>query len=280
MLFDTLSILGVGLLGGSLGLAARSRGLVRRVVGVGRDQSRLRDARAAGQLDDFATDLPAGVRTADLVVVCTPVDLIPEQVREVAAAAKAGCLVTDVGSTKAEIVARLRDPLPNGVTFVGSHPMAGSEKKGCQHATADLFQGRVTIVTPTADTPEHAVGRIRRFWEGVGCRVVTMTPNEHDRAVAMVSHLPHAVAAALAGTVDPALLQVSAGGFRDTTRVAGAAAGIWEPIFRTNRREVLAACDAFASRFDEFRRLLAADDGAGLIHWLNEGKRVRDALGS
>ncbi|QEL18231.1 prephenate dehydrogenase [Limnoglobus roseus] len=280
MLFDTLTILGVGLLGGSLGLAAKSRGLVRRVVGVGRDAARLREALAAGQLDESTTDLAAGVRIADLVVVCTPVDLIPQQVRELAEVAKAGCLVTDVGSTKSEIVARLRDPLPNRVTFIGSHPMAGSEKKGSNHATPDLFQGRVTIITPTADTPPRASQAIHEFWERIGCRVVTMTPEEHDRAVALVSHLPHAVAAALAGVVDPALLCVSAGGFRDTTRIASASAAIWEPIFRTNRREVLASCAAFAERFDEFRRLLEAEDGPGLIHWLNEGKRVRDALGS
>lgn len=280
MLFDTLTILGVGLLGGSLGLAAKARGLVRHVVGVGRDAARLSEAKAAGTIDDFATDITAGVRTADLVVVCTPVDLIPNQVREVAEAAKPGCLITDVGSTKAEIVAALRNKLPARVTFVGSHPMAGSEKKGSTFATADLFQNRVTIVTPTPETPAPAVNRVRELWERVGCRVATMTPEEHDRAVAFVSHLPHVVAAALAGAVDPQLLAVSAGGFRDTTRVAGASAAIWEPIFRTNRGEVLAACAAYARRFAAFQTLLEADDGPGLIEWLNEGKRVRDALGS
>ncbi len=280
MLFDTLTILGVGLLGGSLGLAAKSHGLVRRVVGVGRDVARLSESQAAGQLDDFTTDLADGVRAADLVVVCTPVDLIAQHVREVAAAAKVGCLVTDVGSTKSEILSQLQNPFPEKITFVGSHPMAGSEKKGAGHATPNLFHGRVTIITPTADTPPRAVAAVREFWERVGCRVMTMTPEEHDRAVALVSHLPHVVAAALAGAVDPALLAVSAGGFRDTTRIAAASPAIWEPIFRTNRREVLAACAAFSERFDEFRRLLEANDGAGLIHWLNEGKRVRDALGS
>lgn len=280
MLFDTLAIVGVGLLGGSLGLAAKSRGLVRRVVGIGRDPARLELAKGLGAIDDLATEFAGAIPAADLVVVCTPVDLIAKHVLEIAAFAKPGCVVTDVGSTKGEIVAALANLAPGRVSFVGSHPMAGSEKKGPAHAVGELFQNRATILTPTAESDPDAVARLKRFWEGIGCRVVMMTPAEHDRAVAAISHLPHAVAAALAGATDPAHLGIAAGGFRDTTRIAGASAAIWEPIFRTNRYEVLAACDRFSERFDEFRKLLAADDGPGLIRWLNEGKRVRDALGS
>lgn len=280
MLFDTLAIVGVGLLGGSLGLAAKSRGLVRRVVGVGRDPARLELAQGLGAIDDHSADYADAIPAADLVVVCTPVDLIPKHVLELIAFAKPGCVVTDVGSTKGEIVNALANRIPKRIAFVGCHPMAGSEKKGPAHAVADLFQNRTTILTPTGESDPDVLARLKQFWEGVGCRVVLMTPAEHDRAVAQISHLPHAVASALAGAIDPANLGVSAGGFRDTTRIAAAAASIWEPIFRTNRAEVLAACDRFAGRFDEFRKLLAADDGPGLIHWLNEGKRVRDALGS
>jgi cyclohexadieny/prephenate dehydrogenase len=280
MRFETLAIVGVGLLGGSLGLAAKARGLVARVVGVGRDPARLELAKGLGAIDDHFSDLRDAIPSADLVVVCTPVDLIAQHVLDVAAFAKPGCIVTDVGSTKTAIVGALANRLPEHVAFVGSHPMAGSEKKGPAHATVELFQNRATILTPTGESDPRAVERLKQFWEDVGSRVILMTPGEHDRAVAQVSHVPHAVAAALAGTVDPANLGVSAGGFRDTTRIAAAAPAIWEPIFRTNRAEVLAGCERFAARFDEFRRLLEADDGPGLIRWLNEGKRVRDALGS
>lgn len=280
MQFETLAIVGVGLLGGSLGLAAKARGLVGRVVGVGRDPAKLATALELGAIDEAHAEFADAIPDADLVVVCTPVDLIPRHVREAADLASPGCILTDVGSTKARIVAEVGNRLPAQVAFVGSHPMAGSEKKGPGHAVAELFVNRATIVTPTADSDPNAVERLRRFWEGVGSRVVTMSPEEHDRAVANVSHLPHAVAAALAGTVDPAYLPVSAGGFRDTTRIAAAAPAIWEPIFRTNRAEVLAGCARFAARFEEFRKLLEADDGPGLIRWLNEGKKVRDALGS
>jgi prephenate dehydrogenase len=280
MQFESLAIVGVGLLGGSLGLAAKARGLVRHVVGVGRDPAKRATALELGAIDEAHAEIADAIPSADLVVVCTPVDLIARHVLEIAEFAKPGCIVTDVGSTKNEIVQSLANRLPPRIAFVGSHPMAGSEKKGPAHAVADLFVNRATILTPTAESDPTAVERLKRFWEGVGSRVVTMSPGEHDRAVANVSHLPHAVAAALAGAVDPAFLGISAGGFRDTTRIAAAAPAIWEPIFRTNREEMLAGCARFAARFDEFRQLLAADDGPGLIRWLNEGKKVRDALGS
>ncbi len=276
MLFDTLAIFGVGLLGGSLGLAAKAKRVARHVIGVGRSESRLQEAKHAGILDDYTTDPIAGVTYADLVIVCTPVDDIVRQIREIAPHCPRGCLITDVGSTKRDIVENLRET----ASFVGSHPMAGSEKKGASFARADLFQNRVCIVTPHINSDRTSVRRIAQFWEALGSRVVEMSPEQHDRAVAYISHLPHAVAAALAGAVDPVHLAIAAGGFKDTTRIAAAEPTIWEPIFRTNREEVLAACDRFAEQFDTFRKLLAADDGAGLIRWLNEGKRVRDAVGS
>lgn len=280
MLFDTLSIVGVGLLGGSVGLAAKGRGLVRRVIGVGRDPAKLAEAAAAGAIGEPTTDLAAAARVSDLMVFCTPVDLIAGQILEAAAACRPGTILTDVGSTKRAIVAAVAGRLPPRVHFVPSHPMAGSEKKGAAFARADLFVNRATVVTPTTDTDPGAAERVVEFWRALGSRVVVMPPGDHDTAVAYVSHLPHAVAAALAGVIDPAFLPIAAGGFRDTTRVAAAAPAIWEPIFRTNRDAVLAAAEQFASRFDEFRRLLEAGDGPGLVRWLSEGKRVRDAVGS
>lgn len=279
MMFDTLTVVGVGLLGGSVGLAAKERKLVGRVLGVGRDPAKLAAARAAGVIDDTAS-LADAARRSDLVVFCTPVDRIAAEVVEAAAVCRPGTLLTDVGSTKGEIVAAVAGKLPGGVHFVPSHPMAGSEKKGAAHARADLFDGRATVVTPPADTDPGAAERVAGFWKALGSRVVVMPPAEHDTAVAYVSHLPHAVSAALAAVVDPSYLPLAAGGFRDTTRIAAAAPAIWEPIFRTNREAVLEAADRFAARFDEFRRLLRAGDGPGLEGWLSEGKRVRDALGS
>jgi prephenate dehydrogenase len=280
MRIDTLTIVGVGLLGGSVGLAAQARGLARRVVGVGRDRNRLEFARASGAVTEVEVDLVAGVRDADLVVFCTPVDRIAGQVLDATPHVRPGAIVTDVGSTKTNIVSALAGRLPPGVTFVGAHPMAGSEKTGVEFARADLFEDRVTVVTPTLSSPAFAVNLLEQFWQGLGSRVVRMTPEEHDRAVAATSHVPHAVAAALAGGLPADLLALAASGFRDTTRIAAGDPDLWAAIFRANRPAALTGLRRVADRLDEFRRLLEADDGPGLVRFLAEGKQVRDALGN
>jgi prephenate dehydrogenase len=280
MRIDTLTIVGVGLLGGSVGLAAHARGIVKRVIGVGRDRGRLEAARTAGAIGDIADGLADGVRGADLVVFCTPVDCIAGQVAEAAPYSKSGAILTDVGSTKTNIVAALVGRLPAGVVFVGCHPMAGSEKAGVEFARADLFEDRVAIVTPTLSSPPFAVNTLERFWQALGSRVIRMSPEEHDRAVAGTSHVPHAAAAALARALPADLLPLAATGFRDTTRVASGDPELWAAIFRANRPAVLTGLGRFADHLAEFRQLLEADDGPGLVRWLTEGKRTRDALGS
>lgn len=279
MRIDTLTIVGVGLIGGSVGLAAKARGMAGRVIGVDHDPTALVAAVSLGAIDG-ADDLSHAAAAADLVIVCTPVDVIAGQVLAAATAAKPGTILTDAGSTKGSIVDRVDRDLPAGVFFVGGHPMAGSERKGPAAARADLFVGRAAIVTETPSTDPAAWQRVADFWTALGSRPVKMAPRQHDEAVAMVSHLPHAVAACLAGMMPLDLLPVSAGGFRDTTRVAGAGPGIWEPIFRANRDAVLTACDRFADHWARFRAMVAADDGPGLARWLADAKRVRDALGS
>ncbi|HEY2787512.1 MAG TPA: prephenate dehydrogenase/arogenate dehydrogenase family protein [Fimbriiglobus sp.] len=275
MRIETLTIIGVGLIGGSVGLAAKARGVAGRIVGSDSNPAALDEAVRSGAIDE-AADIAPAVQWADLILVATPVDVIAGHVLE-AATANPRAVIVDAGSTKESIVAAVGSSAPR---FVPGHPMAGSEKKGPHFSRPDLFEGRAAILTPTDACESAAVQAAGEFWTALGCRVVTMTPVEHDRAVAMVSHLPHAVAACLAGMMPLDLLPVSAGGFRDTTRVAGAGPGIWEPIFRANRSAVLAAADRFADHWAQFRALLAADDGPGLARWLADAKQVRDALGS
>jgi prephenate dehydrogenase len=280
MLFDQITIVGVGLIGGSVGLAAKARGVARHVVGVGRDRWKLQRAVRLGALDVFTTTLTQGVVDAGLVVVCTPVDRIAATVHEAAFVCGAGTVFTDGGSTKARVVAEIESDLPPGVAFVGAHPLAGSEKAGVEHARADLFDNRVTVLTPTPVTNPAALERVEAFWKGLGSRTVRMSPDDHDRALATTSHLPHALAAGLAGVTPPEWLPLTAGGFRDVTRIAAADPWLWAAIFEANREAVLAALRAFAGRMDEFTRLLESGDRDGLVRWLSEGKQVRDALGT
>jgi prephenate dehydrogenase len=279
MLFDQITIVGVGLIGGSVGLAAKARGVAGRVVGVDRDPNVLAKAVQVGAIDAPA-ELADAVANAGLVVVCAPVDRIADVILAAAPLAKPGTLFTDCGSTKARIVSALRGKLPNGVEFVPAHPLAGSEKAGPENGRADLFAGRVTALVMSNGTPWERTRAVGRFWEALGSRVVLMNADEHDRVLAVTSHLPHAVAAGVAGSTPAEWLNLAATGFRDVTRVAAGDPQLWAAIFDANRDATLKALATFAKRMDAFRALLESGDRAGLVQWLAEGKQVRDALGT
>jgi prephenate dehydrogenase len=276
MRLPSLTIVGVGLIGGAIGLAAKKRGLAERIIGVGRDRTKLELARRLGAIDEVSLDLASAAAAADCVVFCAPVNRIAEQVKIVAARCPAGAILTDAGSTKQAIV----EAVEAEPRFVGAHPLAGSEKKGVEYAHADLFVERWTVLTPTARTLPEAVARVRSFWEALGARVRLMTPADHDRALALTSHLPHLVAAALAGLLPDEWRDLTATGFRDTTRIAGGDAEVWTPIFQHNRAAVLAALDQLEQRLQQFRHALVNDDVAQIDQLLTQGKKVRDALGS
>jgi prephenate dehydrogenase len=278
--WHTLTVVGVGLLGGSLGLAAKQRGLARRVLGVGRQRDSLEFAREIGAIDEGFLTLGEAVREAEVVVFCTPVDQIARQVIEAGPACPVGALLTDVGSTKAAIVREVEGRLPAGVAFVGSHPLAGSEKRGPGHAHARLFEQRLTVITPTPRTDGEALERTRAFWEAFGARVCVLSPEDHDRALALTSHLPHLTAAALAGILPPEVFELTATGFRDTTRVAAGDPELWTAIFAQNRQAVLAGLALLETRLAEFRRALEAGAAAEVDRLLTQAKKVRDALGS
>jgi prephenate dehydrogenase len=280
MKFKTLTIVGVGLIGGSIGLAVRERGLAHRIVGAGRHQNSLDRARAIGAIDEGSLDLAAAVHRADLAVFCTPVDRLAEQVLAAAPGCAQGTLLTDAGSTKAAIVGDIECRLPGHVAFVGSHPLAGSEKRGPEHADPRLFQDRLTVVTRTTKTDPAALERTIAFWQALGSRVRIMTPQDHDQALAVTSHLPHLLASALAASLPANLLDLTASGFRDTTRVAAGDPSLWTGIFLQNRAAVLGQLDRLRARLAEFQHALAAADRPALDALLSQAKRIRDALGS
>jgi prephenate dehydrogenase len=272
-----IAIVGVGLIGGSIGMAARRRKLADQVIGIGRRESSLRTAKRRGAVTATTTDLAEGVAEADLIVVCTPVEAIVDAVQQVAASCPPRALITDAGSTKAEIVAALERGLPRSAHYVGSHPMAGSEQNGPQHASEDLLVGRTVIMTPTRQTSGADRSRLRRFWESLGARVVELTPREHDRRIATVSHLPHLVAATLAASATPADLEYVASGWLDTTRIAAGDVDLWEQIVRTNSAHVLKSLSRFETLLNSVREAIAEGDYRRLRKILKEAKRKRDA---
>jgi prephenate dehydrogenase len=248
------------------------------VVGVGRNLRTLEQARQSGAIDLATTDMAEGVAGASVVVVCTPVSRIPHDVRRVAEVAPADALVTDAGSTKRRIVETVEGHPTAGDVFVGAHPIAGSERSGAAHARPELFRGRVCVLTPTPRTPADRLQRAREFWGALGCRIIEMSPVEHDEVLAFTSHLPHALAAALALSV-PADWQALAGGaFRDGTRVAGADCTLWTAVFRDNRGPVLKALGALEERLAAFKYAVMTDDEAAIREWWDEARQRRGQL--
>ncbi len=280
MKIKILTIVGVGLIGGSIGLAAKRRKIAEWVLGSGRRQASLDQALAVGAVDEGSLDLASAVHQAEVAVFCTPVDQIAGQVLASAPGCAAGTLLTDAGSTKAEIVRSIEGRLPPGIAFVGSHPLAGSEKRGAEHADADLFQNRLAIVTQSPATDRLAVERTATFWRALGCRVRVMDPQEHDEALAITSHLPHLLAAALAGVLPPELHELTASGYRDTTRIAAGDPSLWTAIFAQNRPALLAALQRLEEQLTRFREALTVENSTAVTDLLAQAKRVRDALGN
>ena len=281
--WDSVTIVGVGLIGASIGLALRERELAQAVVGVGRRTSTLRTARQRGAVTSTTTDLTRGVRDSQLIVVCTPVESIATFVLEAAANCPAGSIITDAGSTKFEIVRTVDAGLKNGsrhAAFVGSHPMAGREKTGPAHAQADLFEGRVAVVTPSKQSSAEAVNQVDQFWELLGSKVVRMSPQDHDRSVAAISHMPHLVASALAAATPDEELLLASTGWLDTTRIASGDPELWRQILVENRGGVLKSLDKFEKVLAAFRQALERDQPEKLLQLLAAGKQRRDSLGN
>jgi 3-phosphoshikimate 1-carboxyvinyltransferase len=279
---ERLAVVGIGLLGGSVAKAARTGGLAREIVGIGRDPERLAPAVTDGTLTRATTDLADGLQGADLVVLAGPV-LVNESLLERAwPLLEAGAVVTDVGSTKVGLarVAR-RLSTTRSVAFVGSHPMAGSEKAGYGVARADLFRQATVIVTPIENTEPTALKKVSGFWEATGARVSTLDPEMHDRVVAAISHLPHLVSDALVEAVsrfEPAAFEFAARGFKDTTRIAAADPVMWQEIFTANREALVASLKAFRAALDDLEALVVRDDPIGLQDELARIKRAREAV--
>jgi prephenate dehydrogenase len=259
----TVAIIGVGLMGGSLGMAVRGKAGVRRIVGYSRSGRSLAAALDLGAITESASTLAAACRDADIVFVCTPVRMIPQHVREALAAAPADAVITDMGSTKGTLMATLSREEQR--RFVGGHPLCGAETAGVGHAKSSLYNGATYFLTPAAHTDPDAVQRLFGLLTEIGARPMAVDPFEHDRLMALLSHLPHVIANALmsqAGEHQGARDALLSAGpsFRDMTRVAGANAHVWTDIFAENRQALLAALRDFRARLEETTAALEAQD--------------------
>jgi prephenate dehydrogenase len=281
--FQKITIIGVGLLGGSLGLAIKRRRLAGEVAGYVRRPVSIADCKKFRATDCATTDLRAAVRDADLIILCTPLAQMRSLVAKMLPALKRGAIVTDVGSVKASVVREVESLIHKaGAHFIGSHPMAGAEKTGVPAARADLFVNAVCVVTPTKRSNQAALQNVERFWKAVGARLQRLTPEVHDTLVSRSSHLPHLAAATLANLVlDPlhpkAQASLCATGFRDSTRIASGSPEMWRDIALANRQNLARELGAYVVALQKFQRALKGADANAVMKLLQQAKQRRDA---
>ncbi|MBU6275432.1 MAG: prephenate dehydrogenase [Planctomycetes bacterium] len=278
--WSSVAIVGVGLIGGSVGQALLGRRLAGRVIGIGRDPASLAEAKRCGAVTETTTDL-AAVAGADFVLVATGVAAIPALLERIDGAVRPGTAITDAGSTKGRIVAGWeRHRRRRRGRFVGGHPLAGSHRRGPAAADADLFTGRVAVVTPAPATPADDVEAVAEFWSALGATVYMMPPREHDRILAATSHAPHAIAAAVAAATPAAARRFTAGGWRDTTRIAAGDPALWADILLDNAAEVQRALGRVLRRAARLQEALERRDRRAVETLLTRAKEARDAVGS
>lgn len=284
LLFNRLIIAGVGLIGGSLGLAARERGLVREVVGFGRTEANLKIALERGILTSYTFDPAEAARGSDLLLLAVPVEATGPVAQQFIPFLPEGCILTDAGSVKAPVVNVMEPLLPPTLSFVGAHPIAGTEHAGAAAAFSTLFANRLCVLTPTARTNPDALVRIRALWAGVGMRVEEMDMYVHDQVLARVSHLPHIIAfsvmnamrAAHLPGVDP--LAYAGSSFSDLTRVASSPVEMWRDICQSNRDALLAALTEFETALTRMKASIAHGDKAALSQAMHDARTERQRL--
>jgi prephenate dehydrogenase len=277
-MFKKITIIGLGLIGGSLALAIKEKKLAKEIAGVSRRKSTI-DRAIKNKIVDFATlNLKDGVKDSDLVIITTPVFKIAAIAKAIAPFLKKGAILSDAGSTKRRVVKDMEKARRKGIYFVGSHPVAGSEKSGIEYANKDLFKRACCILTKTKNTNPKAVAKLRKFWVGLGMRVVIMPPDTHDRLLSRISHLPHAVSVSLANSAGKDGLKFAAGGFKDATRIASGEPELWKDIFFTNRDNLIKDIEILKKELLKIEAALKSNNSRDLLKLLSRAKSIRDSL--
>jgi prephenate dehydrogenase len=284
MNFSKITVIGLGLIGGSLALALKRAGNVGVVYGVDIDDTAIEYAIREHIIDAGSRDLRAAVNDSDVVVIATHVGIIPKIAKSLAPILPPNTAVTDVGSVKANVVTEIESMLPKSVSFVGGHPISGTERSGICHSSADLFKEKRCILTPTVNTNDESLVRVRNLWESIGAKVYTMTPEAHDRVFAYVSHLPHAVAYALLNSVASQegraaeIFDFAGGGLKDFTRIGASSPEMWSDILAANRENVLAAILDFKDEIEKIRVAIEKGNLKRLKDILSNAARFKEDL--
>jgi len=279
-----LAVIGVGLIGGSLALALRDAGVVDDIVGAGRSIENLETALELEIVDRYCLDPVEAVHGADLVFLSTPVQTFGTLAGQLLPAMKPGAILTDGGSVKGEVIRRIEPLLPPGIAFVPGHPIAGTENSGATAAFSTLYRDKRCILTPTPSTPAAALETVRRMWQVAGSEVVVMEVEKHDRILAAISHLPHMIAYTLVNAVgsydhfEENILEYSAGGFRDFTRIASSDPTMWRDIALTNREALLEMMERYEKFLAELKEDIRSGEGQKLYDFFLKSKLLRDAI--
>ena len=284
-LFDKVCLIGLGLLGSSLGLATKRGRLAKTIVGADQDADVCARAKKIGFVDDASPDLAAAVEGADLIILCTPVGTYTALGETMAPHLKPGAILTDVGSVKGDVVKSVGPHVPDGVHFIPAHPVAGTEKSGPEAGFAELFDGRWSIITPLPGTEKSALDRLTTYWVGLGAKVEMMDPEHHDLVLAITSHIPHLIAYNIVGTAadletvtQSEVIKFSAGGFRDFTRIAASNPDMWRDVFLTNKEAVLEMLGRFSEDLSALQRAIRWEDGEALHDLFTRTREIRKGI--
>jgi prephenate dehydrogenase len=281
MNFGVVAIVGTGLIGGSIGLGLKKSGLATSIIGIGHRKVSINKALKIKAIDEGTTSIEKAAKQADIIILATSVNLIPDYAKKIIPLMKESAILTDVGSTKDYIVSQVTKEMKSKSgegrsSFIGAHPLAGSEQRGIDSARSDLFEGSVCVLTPTDLNPKKDITRLSNMWKALGARISIMTPSKHDEILALVSHLPHFVASSLAGVIDEKHWKFAASGLRDTTRIASGDPDLWLSISKQNKQEIIKALKCFSKEVEGTINDLEKGNDKKLLGRLTKAKTVRD----
>jgi cyclohexadieny/prephenate dehydrogenase len=284
-LFDTVALIGIGLIGSSISHATRRAGLARRIVGAAKTEATRATALRLGLVDEVFANPADAVKEADLVILCVPVRACGPVAAEISKSLKPGAILTDAGSVKGSVVADVGPHVPPGVHFVPGHPIAGTEHSGPEAGFAELFDGRWCVLTPPPGADNAAVDRLRSYWKGLGSNVEIMAPDHHDMVLAITSHVPHLIAFNIVNTAahlervtESEVIKFSAGGFRDFTRIAASDPTMWRDVFLTNRTAMIEMLGRFTEDLLHLQRAMRFGDGETLFRMITEARHIRRGI--